>query len=52
MGRSQSVYSYGQRMQLSAEFITRRRRLVLAIDVIFETRNVGQCPTWWSPCRI
>jgi len=16
-----------------------------------ETRNVGQCPTWWSPCR-
>jgi len=16
------------------------------------TRNVGQCPTWWSPCRI
>ena len=18
---------------------------------IFETRNVGQCPTWWSPCR-
>jgi len=19
---------------------------------IFKTRNVGQCPTWWSPCRI
>jgi len=18
---------------------------------IFWTRNVGQCPTWWSPCR-
>jgi len=18
----------------------------------FATRNVGQCPTWWSPCRI
>jgi len=17
----------------------------------FVTRNVGQCPTWWSPCR-
>jgi len=17
-----------------------------------QTRNVGQCPTWWSPCRI
>jgi len=17
----------------------------------FWTRNVGQCPTWWSPCR-
>jgi len=18
---------------------------------LVETRNVGQCPTWWSPCR-
>jgi len=18
---------------------------------ISRTRNVGQCPTWWSPCR-
>ena len=23
----------------------------LAISLIW-TRNVGQCPTWWSPCRI
>jgi len=21
------------------------------ILVYFKTRNVGQCPTWWSPCR-
>jgi len=25
--------------------ITRKRKTK-------ETRNVGQCPTWWPPCRI
>jgi len=22
------------------------------MKVMYTTRNVGQCPTWWPPCRI
>jgi len=24
----------------------------LCTTVHVQTRNVGQCPTWWPPCRI
>jgi len=23
-----------------------------SLEIQDPTRNVGQCPTWWSPCRI
>ena len=26
-------------------------RFIVIKTILWSTRNVGQCPTWWSPCR-
>jgi len=36
----------------SAEFSQVNFPLTLWFEIYSDTRNVGKCPTWWSPCRI
>jgi len=38
--------------QSVAYFILQRKCSVRYYSVINPTRKVGQCPTWWPPCRI
>jgi len=34
------------------QYYTRMQYTVTQKNNTYTTRNVGQCPTWWPPCRI
>jgi len=40
-----------QLLEMKIMFILIRQQTRCILLKTNTTRNVGQCPTWWSPCR-